>query len=65
MTRRMKAPLILMPLVLSATLAAAEPKGYLQAGVMGTAQPAGTANHRVSPAISGTTVGLAVRAESS
>ena len=56
----MKAPLILIPLVLSATLAAAEPEGYLQAGVMGTAQPAGTANHRVSPAISGTTVGLAV-----
>jgi len=42
-----------------ASVAAAEPKGYLQAGLMVTAQPAGVANHRVTPPISGTTVGLA------
>ena len=60
----MKAPVLLLPMVCSmslvASVAAAQPKGYLQAGLMGTAQPAGTANHRVTPAIGGTTVGLAV-----
>jgi hypothetical protein len=59
----MKVPLILIPMVWSMTLvasvAAAEPKGYLQAGLMVTAQPPGTANHRVTPAINGETVGLA------
>ena len=59
----MKVPLTLVPIVWSMTLvasiASAEPKGYVQAGLMVTAQPAGIANHRVSPAINGTTVGLA------
>ena len=45
-----------------ASVAAAEPKGYLQAGLIATAQPAGTANHRVTPAISGTSVGVAAAA---
>jgi hypothetical protein len=48
-----------MPLVLMATLAGAEPKGYVQAGVLATAQPAGTPNHRISPAISGRAAGVA------
>ena len=59
----MKGPRILIPMVWSMTLvalvAAAEPKGYLQAGLMGTVQPAGIPNHRVTPPISGTTIGLA------
>ena len=55
----MKACLIPVLLVVMTTPAAGEPKGYVQVGVLGTAQPAGTANHRVSPPISGTTVGLA------
>jgi hypothetical protein len=39
---------------------ASEPvRGYVQAGVMATAQPPGTPNHRVVPAISGSTIGLA------
>ena len=60
---------VLIPIVWSmtfvASVAAAAPKGYLQAGLMGTAQPAGIANHRVTPPISGTTVGLAAAADSS
>lgn len=36
-----------------------EPRGYLQAGGMVTAQPAGIPNHRVTPPISGRTIGLA------
>jgi hypothetical protein len=35
---------------------------YLQVGVVATAQPAGTPNHRVSPAISGSTVGVTAAA---
>ena len=46
-------------ITLVASVAAAEPKGYLQAGLMATAQPAGVPNHRVTPPISGTTVGVA------
>jgi hypothetical protein len=53
-----KVPFILVSLALTATFAAAEPKGYVQAGLLATTQPAGTPNHRVSPALSGTTVGL-------
>lgn len=53
-----KVPFILVPLALTATFAAAEPTGYVQAGLLATTQPAGTPNHRVSPALSGTTVGL-------
>lgn len=41
------------------SLAAAQSKGYVQAGVLATSQPAGTPNHRVHPAISGSTVGVA------
>jgi hypothetical protein len=43
----------------ASSAASAEPKGYLQSGLMVTAQPAGIPNHRVTPAISGTAVGLA------
>lgn len=59
----MKGPLALLPVALSMTLVAsvagAEPDGYVQGGLMVTSQPAGTANHRVSPPISGQAVGLA------
>ena len=59
----MRAPFALVSLVCSMTLvasvAAAGPDGYLQAGVVGTVQPAGTANHRVSPPISGEAIGFA------
>jgi hypothetical protein len=55
----MKALLVAVPMVLTATLAAADPKGYVQAGVLATTQPAGTPNHRISPALGGTSVGLA------
>jgi len=59
----MKPPLMLACVALCmtgvASVAAAEPKGYLQAGLIATAQPAGTANHRVLPPISGSTVGMA------
>jgi hypothetical protein len=59
----MRVPLTLVPMVCAmtfvASISAAEPKGYLQAGLMVTAQPAGIANHRVTPAISGEAVGLA------
>jgi hypothetical protein len=44
----------------SLTPAAAGPRLYLQAGLLSTTQPAGTPNHRVTPAISGSAVGLAV-----
>jgi hypothetical protein len=37
----------------------AAPKAYLQAGFVASSHPAGLPNHRVWPAISGTTVGLA------
>src|SRR3954470_22557988 len=62
----MKLPLIFASVVCwmagVASVASAEPKGYLQGGLIVTAQPAGTANHRVTPAISGTTVGVAASA---
>jgi hypothetical protein len=45
-----------VPLVLMTTLAAAEPNGYVQAGGLVTRQPAGTPNHRISPALGGTAV---------
>jgi hypothetical protein len=48
--------------LLPGSLAAAEPKGYVQAGVLAASQPAGVPNHRVVPAISGTTRGLAAAA---
>ena len=43
----------------ASSVAAAAPKGYVQAGLLWTAQPAGVPNHRVTPPISGTTVGVA------
>ena len=46
-------------LAASGSLAAAQSKGYVQTGVLATEQPAGTANHRVGPAISGDTIGVA------
>ena len=59
----MKPALVLISIVWSMTLvasvAAAGPKGYLQAGLMGTVQPAGVPNHRVTPPIDGKTIGLA------
>jgi hypothetical protein len=60
----MKLSLGLVALSLSiARVAAAGPgdpgKGYVQAGVMMTEQRAGIPNHRVSPAISGSAIGLA------
>jgi len=59
----MKPALVLISIVWSMTLvasvAAAGPKGYLQAGLMGTVQPAGVPNHRVTPPIDGKTSGLA------
>ncbi len=53
-----KVALVLAAMVLTASPAAAEPKVYVQAGVLATVQPAGIANHRIVPAISGKTVGL-------
>jgi hypothetical protein len=55
----MKACLVAVLLVFVPALVAAAPDGYLQAGLMVTVQPAGVANHRVTPPIGGTTVGLA------
>ena len=46
-------------LVLTPSLAAAQPKGYVQAGVLATSQSAGTPNHRVHPGLGGNTVGVA------
>jgi len=46
-------------MTLVASVAAGQQKGYVQAGVLATEQPAGTPNHRVLPAISGSTVGVA------
>ena len=43
----------------ASSVAASAPKGYVQAGLLWTAQPAGVPNHRVTPPISGTTVGVA------
>ena len=40
-------------MTLVASVAAGQQKGYVQAGVLATEQPAGTPNHRVLPAISG------------
>jgi hypothetical protein len=57
-----KVPFVLVLLALTTTRAAAETKGYVQAGVLATAQPAGTPNHRISPALSGTTVGATATA---
>ena len=58
----MKAALGLVPTVLSMMLVAsvsnAEPNGYVQGGVMVTVQPAGVANHRVRPPISGEALGV-------
>ena len=34
-------------------------KGYVQVGAMATTQPPGTPNHRIVPAISGSTIGIA------
>ena len=42
----------------ASSTAAAAPRGYVQAGLLLTSQPAGTPNHRVTPAISGTAGGL-------
>ena len=47
------------PHLRASSVAASAPKGYVQAGLLGTAQPAGVPNHRVTPPISGTTVGVA------
>jgi hypothetical protein len=55
----MKVALLLGLVVLTTRLAAAQPKGYVQAGMVGTEQSAGTPNHRVVPALSGNTVGVA------
>ena len=44
---------------LVASVAASEPKGYVQGGLMATTQPAGIPNHRVTPPIEGKTMGLA------
>ena len=38
---------------------ASQPKVYVQAGVLSTTQPAGIPNHRVTPAIGGSAIGLA------
>jgi hypothetical protein len=46
----------------TSSVATVAPKGYLQAGLMATEQPAGTPNHRVRPAINGATVGVAAAA---
>lgn len=62
----MKAARLLVHAILSMTLvasvAAASPDGYVQAGAMATVQPAGTANHRVRPPVSGGTIGVAAAA---
>jgi hypothetical protein len=50
--------LMVLALVASTTLAAAEPKAYLQAGLVASWHPAGIPNHRVTPAISGGTLGV-------
>ena len=59
----MKTPITFVCVVCSMTLVAsvatAGPDSYVQAGVLATVQPAGTANHRVSPPIGGEAVGLA------
>jgi hypothetical protein len=55
----MKVPVLLIPLVLTTTLAAAQSKGYVQAGALATEQPAATPNHRVLPGLGGNTVGVA------
>jgi hypothetical protein len=54
----MRVALALLALVSTPTLAAAQSKGYIQAGVLATEQPAGTPNHRVYPGIGGHTVGV-------
>jgi hypothetical protein len=46
----------------TSSAAAADPKGYVQAALIMTVQPAGVANHRVTPPISGKTLGMAVAA---
>lgn len=59
----MNASLAIVPLLCSMTLvasvAAASPDGYVQGGLIVTVQPAGTPNHRVTPALSGEAIGLA------
>ena len=49
----------------SGTSAAAGSSVYVQAGLLSTTQPAGIANHRVTPAISGSAIGWAAAVGSS
>jgi hypothetical protein len=53
-----KVSLVVLTVLASTARAAAEPKAYLQAGPVFVVQPAGSPNHRVSPAIGGTAIGL-------
>jgi hypothetical protein len=46
----------------ASSTATTNPKGYVQAGLIMTVQPAGVANHRVTPPISGKALGMAVAA---